>query len=307
MVSAIIENVSRNKIDLVEIGTIGMLKYAEIAPEIPKLLIHHNVESLLFESRGRSESNPFKKLYLALQAYKMRRLERNTSGLIDYHTVVSPLDRSRLLKINPRADITVIENGVDLEYYQPSERKEEVAHLLTFTGEMSWFPNDRAMRYFFSYIWPIISRDLPEIAIDIVGASPSKWLVDLGKRNKQIRVYGFVEDVRPYVRKASLYIVPLTVGGGTRLKILEAMSMGKAIVSTTIGSEGLNVSDGHDILIAKGYKEFAQKAILALRDEQLRNRLGLNARQTEERQYSWKQIAGKLDNLYKQASAKEKN
>lgn len=303
MVSAVRESVAKNSFDVVEIGTIALVKYASLAPGIPKLLIHHNIESMLLKRRSRTEKNPLAKAYLALQAYKLKRLERKACEFIDAHTTVSELDKQILLQSCPRINATVVDNGVDTDYFQPSSIA-TTPNSLVYAGSMNWYPNAEAMIYFVRDIWPIIINKLPDIEMNLIGADPPQILVEHSKRDTNFKIYGFVDDVRPYIRSTAAYIVPITVGGGTRLKILDAMAMGKAIVSTSIGCEGIDVKDGENILIADTPEEFAEKTMAVLGDEALRKRLGDAARKTAEQKYSWTHIAPRLNEVYAKLALK---
>ena len=139
--------------------------------------------------------------------------------------------------------------------------------------------------------------------MNVIGANPPKELVDFENRDPQFKVRGYVDDIRPYVRSAAVFVVPLNIGGGTRLKILDAMAMGKAIISTSIGCEGLHLKNNEDILIADDTNEFAEKILMLFRDDGLRKRIGLSARKTVTERYSWEKIALNLDKLYMKASA----
>jgi glycosyltransferase involved in cell wall biosynthesis len=152
---------------------------------------------------------------------------------------------------------------------------------------MDWMPNEDAILYFAREILPLIRQEIPQIALTVAGRAPSRRLLALALADNRIRVTGRVEDIRPYVAEASLVIVPLRIGGGTRLKIFEAMAMGKAVVSTPIGAEGLPVTHGKDIMIADTPRSFARNVIDLLRRPEQRKSLGFLARRHVEEQYSW--------------------
>jgi glycosyltransferase involved in cell wall biosynthesis len=297
MAAAIKDSLARNKFDAVEIGTIALLKYSNLAPGIPKLLVHHNIESELLKRRSKTEKNPLARAYLALQAFKLKRLEIKASKIVDHHTTVSELDKQILLKSCPDIKVTVVDNGVDTEYFTPGDETVE-PNTLVYAGGMSWYPNAEAMIYFSQNIWPLLNKEIPDIKMNLIGANPPSELLEFCKTEPQFRMLGFVDDVRPFIRKSAVYIVPITVGGGTRLKILDAMAMGKAIVSTSIGCEGIKTEDGKNIVIADNPAEFARKVMLILGDEQLRAKLSLEARRTAELNYSWAFIAPKLNMVY---------
>ena len=288
---------ARFEFDAVEIGCISLFKFKRLVGSLPKLIIHHNVESQLLFRRARAEKRPWAKAYLALQASKLRRLEEKSARIFEYHTTVSELDKETLLGISPDFKIQVVENGTDPDFFKPLDLSGE-ADTLVFAGGMSWYPNSQAMIYFANEIWPLIKKEVPGIRMNLVGGNPPAELIAFGKGEPAFKVWGMVDDVRPLIDQAAVYVVPIMVGGGTRLKILDAMAMGKAIVSTSIGCEGIEVADGHNIMIADDPEAFAASTVQLLRDPQLRCRLGENARRTAIERYSWKSIAPKLLRVY---------
>ena len=297
MVRAIKQQLKQYEFDGVEIGCISLVRYARLMPHLPKLMIHHNIESQLLFRRSKTAGNFLARLYLALQARKVKRLEKIASRQFDHHTTVSKLDKKTLLDLCPGINVTVVDNGVDTDYFTPSAEPPD-RNTLVFAGAMAWYPNADAMIYFAREIWPLLKRDFPEIKINLVGASPPPELTELNRNDPAFRLLGFVDDVRPYVSQAAVYVVPITVGGGTRLKILDAMAMGKAIVSTSIGCEGISVADGREIIIADSPEVFAAKIGQLLHDPDLACKIGENARKTVMSTYSWKKIAPELTSVY---------
>jgi glycosyltransferase involved in cell wall biosynthesis len=203
---------------------------------------------------------------------------------------VSGTDRDAFAPFVDPKHVTVINTGVDVDYFQPIP-VEETPNSLVFTGSMDWLPNEDAILYFVDAIFPLIKRQCPEVSLEVVGRSPSRKLQALAEKEKGLRLTGWVEDIRPFVARGSLCIVPLRIGGGTRLKIFEAMAMSKAVVSTTIGAEGLPVQAGENILLADTPKDFAAAVLSLLRDPIQRNRLGSAARTLVQEKYSWTKVA----------------
>jgi glycosyltransferase involved in cell wall biosynthesis len=302
MAAAISESLRLHKFDIMEIGTIALLKYSDLAPNLPKLLVHHNIESVLLGLRSRHEKNPLTKLYLALQARKLRRLEKQAGRKIRHHTTVSELDKRILLEICPGIEVSVVDNGTDLDYFRPSDLPVKPDSLI-FVGEMSWYANAQAMIFFYKEIMPILRREVSELEMNLVGANPPRELIDYGNRDPQFMVRGFVDDIRQYVHSAAVFVVPLKIGGGTRLKILDALAMGKAVVSTSVGCEGLHLKEDEDIFVADDPVDFAGKILMLLKDNNLRKRVEMSARKTVEERYSWEKIAGRLNKTYTKASA----
>ena len=167
----------------------------------------------------------------------------------------------------------------------------KLANSLVFTGSMDWLPNEDAILYFVDAILPLIKQQCPEVSLEVVGRSPSRKLQALAEAEKSIRLTGWVEDIRPFVARSSVCIVPLRIGGGTRLKIFEAMAMNKAVVSTSVGAEGLPVRPGENILLADAPQDFADSVVSLLRDPNQRRRLGTAARALVQESYGWPRVA----------------
>jgi glycosyltransferase involved in cell wall biosynthesis len=203
---------------------------------------------------------------------------------------VSEADRDSFSPFVEPGKLTVIPTGVDVDYFQPM-LVEEAANSLVFIGSMDWLPNEDAILYFVDSILPLIKQQCPEVSLEVVGRNPSRKLQALVEREKSIRLTGRVEDVRPFVARGSICIVPLRIGGGTRLKIFEAMAMSKAVVSTSVGAEGLPVRTGKNILLADTSHDFACCVVSLLRDPNARKRLGESARLLLQEKYSWSRVA----------------
>jgi glycosyltransferase involved in cell wall biosynthesis len=220
----------------------------------------------------------------------MEAAERRYLRLADHVLTVSDTDRDAFASFLEPEQLTVIPTGVDLDYFQPMPL-EETANSLVFTGSMDWLPNQDGILYFVDAILPLIKQQQPDVSLEVVGRSPSRKLQALAEREKSMRLSGWVEDIRPFVARGAICIVPLRIGGGTRLKIFEAMAMGKAVVSTSVGAEGLPVRHGDNILLADTPEDFALSVISLLRDSDQRNRLGSAARALVQEKYSWPKVA----------------
>ena len=304
MVRAIKRKLQEVTFDVVEIGEIGLANYSKLFHHTPTLLVHHNIESQVLNRRSKIQRNPIAKIYLRLQARKLKRLERKACESIDYHTTVSKDDKDTLLRINHKARVQVVPNGVDVSYFQPSEEATDDCTLV-FAGTMTWYPNLDAMLYFKNEIWPILKEQSPEISIRILGKHPPKELLDFAKHNKGFNVMGFVEDVRPYIAKATIYVVPIRTGGGSRLKILDALAMGKAVVSTSIGCEGIRVTNGKDIVISDTPQGFANSVLDLLQNSNKRNQLEKKGRELVVKEYSWSKIALQMNDAYVKSKSRK--
>jgi sugar transferase (PEP-CTERM/EpsH1 system associated) len=257
---------------------------------IPKVLFTHNVEAVIWRRHYEVATNPLWKAISWWEWRKTAAAERRYLRLADRVLTVSENDRDTLATfIDPRK-ITVIPTGVDVDYFQPLPI-EEVPDSLVFTGSMDWLPNEDAIFYFVEAIFPLIKQQYPSVSLEVVGRNPSRKLQALLETEKSVRLTGWVEDIRPFLARASVCIVPLRIGGGTRLKIFEAMAMGKAVVSTAVGAEGLPVQSGQNILLADTPNDFAASVVSLLRNSNQRRRLGVAARRLVDENYSWRTVA----------------
>jgi glycosyltransferase involved in cell wall biosynthesis len=221
---------------------------------------------------------------------------------VDKVVVVSQADGQALRALLPTLVTTVVPNGVDTSYYSAADGKEESDTTLVFTGKMDFRPNVDAVLWFVQKVWPLIRREVPEVRFKVVGRNPHPRLRPL-KELPGIALTGYVEDVRPYIAGGGVYVVPLRVGGGTRLKVLEAMSMGKAIVSTSLGCEGLDITPGQELLIGDEPPAFAKRVVQLMRDRERRRELGLAARRLARARYDWQHIAPLMEQVYEDQSA----
>jgi glycosyltransferase involved in cell wall biosynthesis len=209
---------------------------------------------------------------------------------------VSDADRESFARLYPgaiRQPVHVIPTGVDTDFYRPAPSP-PASRGLVFTGSMDWLPNEDAMIWFCRDVLPLIRAQEPQTTLTIVGRAPTPQVVRLG-REAGITVTGTVDDIRPYVGSAAVYIVPLRIGGGTRLKIFEAMSMGKAVVSTSVGAEGLPVNDGEHLVLADEPAAFAASVVQLMRDVDRRRMLERAARKLVLDRYDWSAVAGELE------------
>jgi len=291
--------VETKKFDVIHVDTIALAQFLDQRWKIPTVLTHHNIESQLMERRAEAESGLLARIYLRREAQKLLAYEAEMSGIFDVNVFVSQADEQTLMKRVSGLRAAIVPNGVDIEYFIPNQGKDWPA--LIYTGGMNMFANRDAVMFFLSEIWPLIRNQVPDVRFFVVGQDPPKELLELAARDSQVIVTGYVNDVRPLVWDATVYVVPLRVGGGTRLKVLDAMAVGKAMVSTSIGCEGLEVRPDEHLLVADSPEQFADKTVKLLRDPSRRGTLGRNARELVERRYSWRMIGGQLLEAYRLA------
>ena len=262
----------------------------------PAVLFTHNVESEIWRRHTETATGAVARLLYGAQYHRMLRFEARTLGRFDGVLAVSDADRDTFTRIYPgavRNPAYVVPTGVDTEYFAPAPSRPDSRHLV-FTGSMDWLPNEDAMSFFCRDVLPLIRAEEPSAMLSIVGRAPTPAVKALAAE-VGVDVTGRVEDVRPYMADAAVYVVPLRIGGGTRLKIFEAMSMGKAVVSTTVGAEGLPVTDGEHVRLADTPAAFARAVVDLLRNRDERARLERAARALVVERYDWSAVAVGLE------------
>jgi glycosyltransferase involved in cell wall biosynthesis len=262
---------------------------------VPAILFEHNVEYLIWKRLCDIERRPWRRALLALEWRKLRAREADVCRRADLTIAVSDDDRQRLAEIAPGAGIASIPTGVDTVYFRPGAAAERPRRLV-FSGSMDWQPNEDAILYYIEQIQPLIHRTDPDVTLTVVGRNPTDRLRTAAER-AGVHLTGTVDDIRPAVAEAAVCIVPLRAGSGTRLKILEALAMGKAVVSTTLGAEGLSLVPGRQFVAADTPAAFADAVVSLLRDPDRRRRLAAAGRDLVERTGSWEQVARQFESL----------
>jgi sugar transferase (PEP-CTERM/EpsH1 system associated) len=262
----------------------------------PAVIFTHNVESEIWRRHADTEASVLKRLLYRTQHRRMLRFERRTLERFDGVLAVSDADRDTFEHLYPgslRKPAHVVPTGVDTEFFAPKPSA-AASRRLVFTGSMDWLPNEDAMVFFVREVLSLIRAEEPDVTLSIVGRAPTPAVRKLA-REPGVHVTGAVDDVRPYVDEAAVYVVPLRIGGGTRLKIFEAMAMGKAVVSTTVGAEGLPVVDGTHMMLADDPRSFARETVALIRDLDRRRQLERAARALVVSKYDWSAVAGELE------------
>lgn len=254
---------------------------------VASVLFQHNVEAMIWKRHYEVQQNPVKKSYLFRQWRKSVNYERDACRRFDLVVAVSREDRETMQREYGLDQVADVPTGVDTEYFRPRTDVVREPHNLVFTGSMDWLPNEDAMQYFVKEILPLIKQQIPDVTVTVVGRNPYPSLIELAQRDPAIVVTGRVDDVRPYIDKAAAYIVPIRVGGGTRLKIYEAMAMEKPVVSTTVGAEGLPVRNEVELLLADTPEAFAGAVVRVFSDERLSRELAACAAKLVRESYSW--------------------
>jgi glycosyltransferase involved in cell wall biosynthesis len=264
------------------------------APATPTILFQHNVETTLWQRMASGEANPVKRVAYKMEARKMLRYETAALRKFQHIISVSEQDRSQMKEMQPLCPISVVPTGVDTRKYAVSPAASSEPPRIVFLGSMDWEPNVDAVSYFCQQIFPRVRVEFPSAIFEIVGRNPHPRVRELA--SAFVNVTGTVPSVESYLRDATLVVVPLRIGGGTRLKIFEAMAMGKAVVSTSIGAEGLEVQNGRDLILASDPESFSDAIILLLRDSSLRRRYEQAAAKLVT-QYDWSIVAQRFSQI----------
>jgi glycosyltransferase involved in cell wall biosynthesis len=290
-------------IHVIHADTISLAPYVENIKDRTMLLTHHNIESHMMLGRAEGTNNWFKKLYYYIEGKKLEKYERKVCPLFSVNITCSPLDSERLSNVCSGLHIMEIPNGVDANYFKPLQL-DVVPYSLIFAGGLNWYPNLSAMEFFVYEVWPLLKEECGNAVLDIVGQDPPQELLDLSKSDPSLRIHGFVDDVRPYISKAAVYVCPISYSGGTKLKILDALAMEKAIVANPVSCEGIDVENGKSVLFATKPKEYVECIVKLFKSDDLRVSMGKQGRQLINNSYSYENIGKRLSGLYTTASRK---
>jgi len=291
------EIIANDKIDLVHVDLLPLSVYLNEFAHLPKILVNHNVESVRLQRWAESDPSPLKRAFLRLQWRRLCRFEKEMVNRFDQCITVSELDRDVLVNMGITIPIAVVPNGTNTEFFKPMGRP-PIENSVLWLGHMDVHTNRDAVLYFWREICPLIQQRKPNATIIFVGTAPPREIADAAAGDPRVKVTGFVDDIRTYVDEARVVVVPIRIGSGTRLKILDTMAMGKAIVSTSVGCEGIDVTDGDNILVGDTPQAFAEKVMLALTNEDVRNRLQTNARAFVKK-YDWDNLCQIQEDTYR--------
>ena len=268
---------------------------------VASVLFQHNVESALWARQAAYEGNPVKKAVFTIEAGKMKRYERNTLEHFDHIVAVSEHDASLMRDLRTKTPITVVPTGVDVAHFQrPGGLAPAGAPRVMFLGSMDWPANIDGVQWFCAEIWPSVVARVPGAEFHVVGRNPPPRIAKLASAS--VKIAGGVKSVLPDLHAASVFVVPLRIGGGTRLKIYEAMAASLPIVSTAVGAEGLDVKNGRDIVLEDAPALYADAVVALLQDSGRRARIGAAALATASR-FDWSVIAREFQAVLARAIA----
>jgi polysaccharide biosynthesis protein PslH len=291
--------------DLVICDFLQSCEGLRLVKHAPFVLFQHNVEAAIFEQLAKRAPSLLTRSYLKLQAGRMRSYEKAQCRKAQRIIAVSDVDRLSFQNDYGATRCDVVPTGVDTRFFTPADSTFRVNNLV-FTGSMDWLANQDAMQWFVRDIFPLIRQEIPNVVFSIVGRNPPPEIQKLGQL-PGIHVTGTVNDIRPFVRSSKVFVVPLRIGSGTRLKLLEAMAMGKAVVSTTIGAEGLPVEHDRNIILADDARRFADEVVSLLRESAKREHLETQARSMVERNHSWAKVGRVFNEICNRAALETLN
>ena len=258
------------------------------------VLFQHNVETTIWERHVQQSRSPLKKAFFGMQARKMKAYEKKVCRTAKHVIAVSDIDASRMKSMFEIESVTSVPTGVDVEYFAPRGGDHPTADIV-FCGSMDWLPNVDAVVYFLSDVLPLIRNKLPNATFTIAGRSPDAAVLKAVEGLADVSVTGKVEDIRPYLWGSKISIVPIRIGGGTRLKIYECMAAGVPVVSTTVGAEGLRYKDGEDIVLADDPAGFAAACVRLLSNEAARRTIAENALRRVQNEFSWDAVSREFE------------
>lgn len=288
------------KFDIIHYDKCELFEYSKYLKKIPSVITNHNVESKLMKSRSKYELNIFKRLFSLIQYIKTDIYERKVLNQASGYITCTEDDNEYFVNtMNIKNNYSIIENGVDISYYKSKFLEEDDYFLIIGAQSKEATANYDATIYFFDKIWPEVVKLNSNIKIKIVGRNPDINIINLSKKDHRIEVLGFVNDEREIIEKSLGLIVPLRIGGGSRLKIITAMAMGKTVISTTIGAEGINYNHQFNIFIQDNPLSFAKQLITVAFDNDLRKNIGTNAIELIKNKYDWNRIGININNFYK--------
>ena len=303
MVSALKKLIKEDPPDAIHVDYLSMVLYRPVFNRVPAVCFPHDAVSMLMERNAQAETNFLRCLYMRAQWKKTVKFEAEWLPRFECTAVVSPVDRDHLLRHCPGLDITVTPNGVDGDYFAPLPLPVEEPSVL-FRGVMNFLPNHDAALHFYTHILPKIRAEFPKTKFYLIGKNPSGFWLDQVQKDPLLVAPGYVEDLRPWMAKAGVIVVPMRIGSGIKNKILEPMAMGKAVVATPMSCAAIQAKNEENILLAEEPENFAGQVVRLLKDSGLRRRIGENARKFAVQNHSWERNARQYEALYQKAVEK---
>ncbi|MCB0805824.1 MAG: glycosyltransferase [Bacteroidales bacterium] len=290
----------QEKFDVVQLEMLYMTPYMDVIRKYSKakiVLRSHNIEHRIWQRVAETTRNPLKSVYLRYLTTKLKNYELSHLNSYDGIACISSKDAAFFSEHGCNIPITTVPFGVDTDIYKSGLTDYEFPSLFHI-GSMNWMPNEEGINWFLEKAWPLIHADLPDLKIYLAGREMPAWLTNLNKKN--VEVLGEVDDAHQFIHSKSIMVVPLFSGSGIRIKIIEGMALGKAIISTSIGAEGINYTHGENILIADTPEDFLKAVKKCVADKTLCEELGRKARQLIEQEHSHEAVIRSLEGFYEQ-------
>ncbi|MEZ5499011.1 MAG: glycosyltransferase family 4 protein [Steroidobacteraceae bacterium] len=295
--------VAKGQYDVIHLDTISLAIFVPLFRDYPIVLNHHNVESQVMATRCNVEHRLIHRTIYRLESSRLVDAEQEYCRLVSCNVAVSEADAAILRRLAPQSRVEVCENGCDVQHFTPHEKPAEQLCTLIFVGNFGWAPNVDAVEYFFNRIWPVLKVDAPGLRVRVVGAKPPALVSNVASLDSSVIATGFVDDLLAEYRHADICICPLRHGGGTKLKLLEAMAVGLPIVTTSVGAEGLDLIHGQHALIADDVQDFVQAIKKIRSNPDFAISLGRAARELAVSRYSWDSLAERLEKIYELSRA----
>ena len=288
---------AKHKFDVIAIDHFSMLYYT-LELGVPQVLLEIMPASKIYQTYIHLERILRNKMLFLLQYYALKKFEKKWNRL-NIAIAVSESQKKSILAYMPDINIVVIPHGIDTNYFRTVDMEHDFPTLL-ISGGMRRLLNVRDVLWFYNEIYPLIKEKMPQVKLYIVGRAPAKEILRLSV-DKSVVVTGYVKDLRPYFSHAWVVVAPLLNIFGVKIRVLQAMAMGKPVVSTSMVTSGIDVSAGENIILADDPREFAERVIELLNNEELRNRIGANARKLMEEEYSWERLTDELNKVLEKA------
>lgn len=303
MARALEKFVDEERIDVIHSHFLHMSQY--VGHKRTAAFVHdaHNLEHVLWKRMAHATSNPAKKAFMRSQYAKLVRLQQYVARASEKCVVLSDEDRAEYQRICPEADVTTVPNGADVDYWTPRDNGVEPSSILYF-GNLGWPPQADAAIYFHDKILPLVRRRVPDVTFCIAGQNPPETVKAL--RGDHVTVTGFVPEMRNYVARASVVVMPLRVGAGTKHRVFQALCMKKPVVCSAVAAEGIALTHGETAMLADDPEAFASATVSLLQNAALRQKLGEQGRQLVLDRYDWRAIYERLEAVFQGAVRKRK-
>jgi polysaccharide biosynthesis protein PslH len=295
----LIQNAAQEwNVDLVELQGLHTAEYGSWVRPVPIILRQHNVDYKVWERQAEHANSLWERMYVSWVAPRIKAYEGKVAPRFDRCITVSEADAISLRNIAPTAKIETIPSGVDTEYFLPDDTTKEEPFSIVTTGFFAWQPKQHNLRVLLTEVFPRIRTRLPEVTLTVVGKGVPDELLAVARKTPGVTMTGSVGDVRPYVRKAALTINYVESGGGIALKVLEAMAMRRAVLSNSLGCEGIRVQHGENVFLADGAESFAEAAVLLLQNSSVRQKIAEGGYRLVKQVYAWERLAGRFQDCY---------